>query len=62
MYTGKKPAGPMGGGGPPPPGPGKFATVAGRTSNAHSDIPNQWRGSQDDGMFISWLLIITSWI
>lgn len=43
----------MGGGGPPPPGPGKFATVAGRTSNAHSDIPNQWRGSQDDGMFNS---------
>ncbi|CAG2213790.1 unnamed protein product [Mytilus edulis] len=49
LVGGKKPAGPMGGGGPPPPGPGKFATVAGRTSNAHSDIPNQWRGSQDDG-------------
>lgn len=42
-----KPSGP-GPGGPPMPGPGKFATVAARSSNSHSDLPSQWKGSQDD--------------
>ena len=51
LFLGNKPSGP-GPGGPPMPGPGKFATVAARTSNSHSDLPNQWKGSQDDGRLI----------
>ena len=43
-------------------GPGKFATVAVRTSSNHNDLPNQW--SQDDGKISLSMFIfkIMSWL
>ena len=63
IFPAKKPPA-AGGMGPSVGGPAKFSTVAARTSNSHNDLPNQWKGSQDDGKISLSIFIfkIMSWL